>query len=867
MALTNTLKKQVDLPVWEQLRFAPAVSAAVTSACSADNSLFSEENGRYIYYLIAAASFWRYDTWTDTYQQLASPGITPVTWSSMKFSGGYGHEGSALAGGASSITIPAYYGNSLNGYDIRIIKGTGAGQQRVITNVAEPVSVASGTVSAAATGNIRSITDSTKSWTINQFVGYQVRITMGTGVGQVRRILYNDATTLYLGDINRAAVDYNAIPAELTPAVSAATGTQSAYSIESSVVTVDTAWDTPPDETSVFRILSGGILLLSSASAAPFYTLQYYDIATDLWYVRSATGSLVTSAASEASIERTTENASVWSKGKATSGTTTTLTDSTKAWRTNEHAGRWVRIYSGGGKNQIAQITSNTATVLTLATTLGTAVDSTSYYMIDGFDAGTATAGATSSITDSTKTWTVDQWKNYAVRIVAGTGAGQVLPVLSNTSTALTLYKPWGTTPDSTSQYVIQGDKDNAYLTLQGNAQLILHSVEANMACLGRIYDDGCARIGSAQYGSLPPVPITSIAGASTTKTVTTTIPHGFKTGWVITHRGDTGASAVQNNISAAITVVSSTTYTYTAAGSSAAGTFTALTATTLKDASKNWTVNEHANKVCYFTTAVPVAASGLATMVAMEIASNTADTLTFKTAPTTAPTNGVSRYVICERRSLGGEESGIATGTQSTTTLQDTSKAWATNQWAGYRVKFLSGTGQALEIAINSNTSNTLTFAATTSPVAASTSYTILGRLASNVGTNLNWAFGDATNKGKHLYCLRGNGLIGIDRYDLTTDRWVMLATTPSTEVLTTGSMTAYDGENRLYFTRDNTLRFYYYDIAANKVFTAGMAPYISGTQIVGNRLEIFETADRLKYIWFNRHSAQDCFRQLLFY
>lgn len=868
MTITNKILKQTDLPAWEQLRFAPTVSAAVTSATSADNSLFSEDAGRYMYYLISATTFYKYDTWTDTYVQLATPPIAPVTWSSMKYSGAYGYDGRALAGGASSITIPAYNGDSLVGSDIRIVAGTGKGQQRKITAIAAPVEAAFGTVTSSGTGSARTIVDSTKSWTFNQWAGYQVRIKMSTGVGQVRKILYNDATTLYFGDIAQMAVNNNAIPAEFAPAVSATAGVQSVYTIESHVATVDTAWDTVPDETSKFRVLSGAIVLVSSATATPFYTIQYYDIAADLWYVRSATTQLFNAAGTEASIERTTENASVWTNGILTAATTTLLTDSTKNWAIDEHAGRWVRIYTGTGKNQIAQITSNTATALTLSSALSVSPDTTSRYMIDGFDAGIATSGASSSIADSSKSWATNRWKNYTVRIVAGTGVGQVLPILSNTSDTLTIYKPWKTTPDNTSQYVIQGDKDNVYIGLQGQAALAVHSFEADMASFCRPYDDGLARVASAQYGEFPPIPITSVAGAGTTKTVTTGIAHGFKTGWVVTHRGDTGASAANNNISAAVTVVSSTTYTYSAPASTAAWTVAAHSTTTLKDSSKAWTVNEHANKICWFTTAAPVAASGLATMVAMEIASNTADTLTFKTA-TTAPTNSVSRYLITERRAVGGAESGIATGTQSTTTLQDTSKSWASNQWAGYRVKFLSGSGQTVEIPITSNTSNTLSFTATTAPVAASTSYTILGRLVHNVGSNLSWGFGisDDTKKGKYLVCPRGSGFNGFDRLDLTTDTWEMISTSPISETLNTGTMCAYDGGDRVYFTKEATLRLYYLDLNTLKIQGAGQAPYIAGTAIVGNRMEIFETEERLKYLWMNRHSAQDVFRQWLFY
>jgi hypothetical protein len=863
MALQNNLIKQVDLPTWEQLTFAPAVSSALSAVASADNSFYNPNLSRYLFFLLTTNSFWKYDTWENSYIQLASPPIAPLTWSSLKVNGAYGFEGRVLAGGASTFTAPAYYREALLGSEVRIISGTGRGQQRVITDVADPVIADSGVATAATTSTI---TDSTKTWTINQWQGFQVRITYGAGVSHVRRILYNDATSITYNDVNQLAVNYNANPQAPVPAFGAVAGSQSVYAIESSVFTVDTTWDTAPDATSKFRVHSGAVTLVSSAAATPFYTHQIYDVASDTWYIKTATQGLLPSAGTDGCIERTTENGSVWARGVATGGTTTTLIDANQDWEVNELAGRYVRIYSGTGRNQIALITSNTANTLNFAA-LSTAPDTTSRYNVEGFTGGTATAGGASTLTDSGKTWTINQWANYLVRIVAGTGIGQTLPILSNTGTVLTTYKPWTTAPDSTSQYLIQGDKDNSYLFAAGFQGVIVHSFEADMAINSRGHDDGLARIGSAQYGEFPAVAITTGAGAAGTITITTAIPHGFRTGWSITHRGDTGASAVQNNITATITVTGATTYTYPAPGSTAAWTLTAHSTTVLKDATKNWTVNEHANKVVYFTTGVPNAASGSTPMVAMEILSNTANTLTLKTA-TTAPLNGTSRYAIATRAAIGALDSGIATGTHSTTTLQDTSKTWVVNQWAGRRLKMVSGAGQSVEIVIASNTANTLTFAVTTAPISASTSYSILGGAIRGLGINPCWTFGtsDPTLAGRFIVIPRGGAVSGFDRLNLNTDQWEMLTTSPISETLTTGSMYAYDGKDRFYFTKEITLRIYCLDLIKNTIEGAGNMPYLAGTAILGNRMEVFQTADKLKYLWVNRHSFQDCFRRILF-
>lgn len=79
---------------------------------------------------------------------------------------------------------------------------------------------------------------------------------------------------------------------------------------------------------------------------------------------------------------------------------------------------------------------------------------------------GTATGGTATTLVNSAKTWTVNQFANWQVRIIAGTGAGGIRLITSNTATTLTIAS--GTAIDNTSQYVIE-PADN-YLYLFGNA-------------------------------------------------------------------------------------------------------------------------------------------------------------------------------------------------------------------------------------------------------------------------------------------------------------------------------------------------------------------------------------------------------------
>jgi hypothetical protein len=95
------------------------------------------------------------------------------------------------------------------------------------------------------------------------------------------------------------------------------------------------------------------------------------------------------------------------------------------------------------------------------------------------FATGTATAGGASTLTNSAKTWTVNQWTNYQVRIVSGTGAGQIRTIASNTATALTTSAAWTTNPDATSVYSIEGNDDFIYYMGSAAVTLYRYSISA----------------------------------------------------------------------------------------------------------------------------------------------------------------------------------------------------------------------------------------------------------------------------------------------------------------------------------------------------------------------------------------------------
>src|SRR2546430_1947239 len=114
-------------------------------------------------------------------------------------------------------------------------------------------------------------------------------------------------------------------------------------------------------------------------------------------------------------------------------------------------------------------------------------------------------------------------------------------------------------------------------------------------------------------------------------------------------------------------------------------------TSTTLQDTTKSgtkaWTTDQWAGRFVTIT-------AGTGAGQTRSVVSNDPNTLTVSPAWTTTPKNASSQYAI----------------TQTSTTLQDRTKSWTVNQWAGHLVRITAGTGAGQTSTVSSNTANTLT-------------------------------------------------------------------------------------------------------------------------------------------------------------
>ena len=223
-----------------------------------------------------------------------------------------------------------------------------------------------------------------------------------------------------------------------------------------------------------------------------------------------------------------------------------------------------------------------------------------------------------------------------------------------------------------------------------------------------------------------------------------------------------------------------------------------------------------------------------------------------------------------------------FATGTATSatgTTLVNSAKAWATNQWANAQVRITSGTGAGQIRIITSNTGTTLTVPTWTITPDATSVYAIEGNddyiyyigsnavttyrysITSNSWTTLaptaaraaapttgmsgHWVWGsteadwtteNAIKNGRYIYSFRGGAGMVLDAYDIALNTWVSgITVSPAAETFTTGTKYAYVG-NYLYIQKDATGRWMRYNFATQELDGWSTMTYTQGAAVLGD-------------------------------
>jgi hypothetical protein len=223
-----------------------------------------------------------------------------------------------------------------------------------------------------------------------------------------------------------------------------------------------------------------------------------------------------------------------------------------------------------------------------------------------------------------------------------------------------------------------------------------------------------------------------------------------------------------------------------------------------------------------------------------------------------------------------------FATGTATSatgTTLVNSAKAWATNQWANSQVRITGGTGAGQIRIITSNTGTTLTVPTWTITPDATSVYAIEGNddylyyIGSNVATTYrysitsntwttlaptaaraaapttgmsgHWVWGstetdwtaeNAIKNGRYIYSFRGGAGMVLDAYDIALNTWVSgITVSPAAETFTTGSKYAYNG-NYLYMQKDATGRWFRYSFPTQELDGWSTMTYTQGAAVLGD-------------------------------
>lgn len=726
MPVTNLLKKQVDQPVFEWMRFCP-ISTATTNCLIGLNGQTGE---RYFYLFDFSNINYQYDTYSDTWQQI-SPTPTTISSNSRGAATKYqGYEGIALSGTSTTMQIGGYGQATKNaiGKKVRIVSGKGSGQERTITAVSDPVIHDFGfSTSTLST----SITDTTKKWRFNQWDGYNIRLHFNSSAASInasRRVLYNTQTALTVSDNAYQMIDtlgnnaYNIVAPNTSPA-----SANLHYTIESVTLTVDSPWTDIPDSTSIFVIL-GGVIWFSTPTATQIQLPQTYDVLSDTWNVRTgiASSTHYSSALNNYPIALIDEATGAFVSGvTATSATARTLVNTGATMEYDRYANHQVRIVSGKGIGQSRRIVAHGATFMHIEKNWDIIPDSTSGYQIwADTDKIYMCGNGTSSIYQYSMDgdcWAPGQIVDYGMARaisaspVTGTGVTygshhQGFAVTSITRTTSGIVS--GSVNAAGTNYVV-GDLVTCSTT-GTNGTFFVTAVNDSggvtaiqLAACGSGYANGSS---ATTGGSGSGLTITLTVG--NTALVATPQNHDFVTGDTVGITGcatDTTFNATFSVYTGAINSFSILAPSSTASPTAALAQSTSL----IVDATKNWQTNEHTGKILFLMTSAGTAP----TMESRRITSNTATSITLTTAITT-PTSGTTRYVICDAHALGAAQqyrvsSKNATGWVSSataTTLVDSTKSWDNNQWQACRVRIVAGTGLGNEAAITSNTATTLT-------------------------------------------------------------------------------------------------------------------------------------------------------------
>jgi hypothetical protein len=275
--------------------------------------------------------------------------------------------------------------------------------------VSSPSTWSNGTGQATGTQSGTTLQDTTKAWTVNQYAGATVSLTGGTGSGQTATVVSNTATTLTL------STTWGTTPV----------ANSTIYSLVGTANKAPTGTITLKCHNSTLAAALGPRLTLGEVDGCRIYDID-----------RSMLG--------------TVDN------GAVTGSTSTSYIGFVvNQFRVYSGTGVPASQYRIGSSSNGTRYKMDSTSYTTLAFSRNSSGVLSARTLNPATSSGTATAGAATTITDTSKAFTTNQWTGGTITLTGGTGSGQTRTVSSNTATAITVSPAWTINPAAGTTYTV----------------------------------------------------------------------------------------------------------------------------------------------------------------------------------------------------------------------------------------------------------------------------------------------------------------------------------------------------------------------------------------------------------------------------
>ena len=764
-----------------------------------------------------------------------------------------------------------------------------------------------GTTTTFITGN---------TWTVNAYVGYQVRAISGTAgnIGQVRSVVSNTATTLTTRAFPSATASGDVFELSVMIPYTAGMATTGAGSA-TTVVTTNTTWGINCFAGQQIRCTSGTAANLNQVRSVSSNTVN--TLTTTAFPASTASGDTfevgvpspwlagqwansyqvrITAGTNIGAIRQIVNNTPstlilaqplppsdsstqfVIEPTVAYTNTTSIATNQTFA---RDLRGFKIRVQSSANTWDERTIAANTIgqnAVLTVTSPFSMQVPTTPYYNASSSSTVAiiaASAGGSSTTFVTTNNWTVNQWAGYQLRTINGTAVnlGLSRTIISNTATTLTIASTPALPSSTAAGDMAEIDSVlGTIVTATGGSTTT--AVMAGAIWTVNAYTGYQLRAVSGTAGNIGVV--RTVSSNTLTTLTTLAFPSPVASADVLV------LEPVSSMLTAGYYQLQCTRWYI----------FNAYTASQLANQFRyyDYAYNNFYSTAGFSAAAVPG-------------------------VPPIGAAWGTDGRLVSTPSIVDAANQVFATGTATNgtvSTLVNTGKTWGVNQWMqAYQVRITAGTGTGQVRVILGNTVNSLQVGAWTTIPDSTSVYAIEGNddnlflMGNNVVTmyrysvgsgawnvvvpwvaraaapglalSAHWAWSTSeptwaaeTNivSGRRIYSFRGGASAVVDYYDIAQNAWVTPTNSQVAVTVTTGTKWAIVSGRYIFFQKDVTNRYYRFDTVTGTTDPVGQFLYPQGATLIGDTCfdaSYTDGATTVTWLYLVLNTSQVMLRMLL--